>query len=187
MKKITFNAPVVLCFAIGSGLALLANYLTAGRANLLLFSVYKGSWSDPLFYVRLFGHVLGHASISHYANNMILFLLVGPLLEEKYGSRCLFEIIAVVAVITGLVHIFLPGNSALLGASGIVFAFILLSSVTGTAKGIPLTMIIVALIYISQQIYEGFTSVNNVSYLTHIIGGSIGAVCGMALRGRGKY
>lgn len=186
MKKIVFNSPVVLSFAILSALSLLLNYLTGGWSNMYLFSVYRGSFTDPLFYVRLFCHVLGHANISHYANNMVLFLLVGPLLEEKYGSRQLFSIIAAVALITGLVHIFLPGNTALLGASGVVFAFILLSSVTGSGRGIPLTMIIVALIYISQQVYEGVTSLDSISQLTHIIGGTIGAVYGMMIRGKGR-
>ena len=182
MKKIVFNSPVVLTFA----LTLLLNYLTGGWTNRFLFSVYRGSFADPLFYVRLFCHVLGHASISHYANNMVLFLLVGPLLEEKYGSKQLLSIIAAVALITGLVHVFFFGNTALLGASGVVFAFILLSSVTGSGKGIPLTMIIVALIYISQQVYEGVTGVDNISQLTHIIGGTIGAVYGMMIRGKGR-
>ena len=186
MKKIVFNAPVVLSFAILSALALLLNYVTAGWANTYLFSVYKGSFTDPLFYVRLLCHVLGHASISHYANNMMLFLLVGPLLEEKYGSKQLLSIIVAVALITGLFHVFIAGNTALLGASGVVFAFILLSSVTGSGRGIPLTMIIVALIYISQQVYEGITSPDNISQLTHIIGGTIGAVYGMMIRGKGR-
>lgn len=183
MKKIVFNSPVVLSFAILSALTLALNYVSGGWTNSYLFSVYKGSFTDPLFYVRLFCHVLGHASLSHYANNMVLFLLVGPLLEEKYGSRQLFSIIAAVAVITGIVHILLAGNTALLGASGVVFAFILLSSVTGSGKGIPLTMIIVALIYISQQVYEGVTGIDNISQLTHILGGTIGAVYGMMIRG----
>lgn len=187
MKKITFNSPVILSFVLASGIVLAAGFLTGGVITQKFFCVYKGSFTDPLFYLRLFTHVLGHASWSHYSNNMILILLVGPMLEEKYGSGKLAAIIAAVALITGVVHIFLPSDTALMGASGIVFAFILLSSVTGTSKGIPLTTIIVAVIYISQQMYEGFTSVNNVSYLTHIIGGSIGAVCGMALRGKGRY
>ena len=172
MKKIVFNSPVVLTFAIISALTLLLNYLTGGWTNRFLFSVYRGSFAD--------------ASISHYANNMVLFLLVGPLLEEKYGSKQLLSIIAAVALITGLVHVFFFGNTALLGASGVVFAFILLSSVTGSGKGIPLTTIIVALIYISQQVYEGVTGVDNISQLTHIIGGTIGAVYGMMIRGKGR-
>ena len=47
-------------------------------------------------------------------------------------------------------------------------------------------MIIVALIYISQEIYAGVTTADNISHLTHIIGGSIGAVYGLAFRGKGK-
>ena len=184
MKRITFNSPVVLSFALISAAALVLNIVTNGYTNTAFFSVYKSSWTDPLAYLRIFTHVLGHANISHYANNMVLFLLVGPLLEEKYGSSRLLSIILTVALVTGLVHILLPGNSYLLGASGVIFAFILLSSVTGDGKGIPLTMIIVALIYISQQIYEGVTVADNVSQLTHIIGGSIGAVYGLALRGK---
>ena len=184
MKKITFNSPVILSFALISGIALILNIATGGTTNRLLFCVYKGSFTDPLFYVRLFTHVLGHADWSHYANNMILFLLVGPLLEEKYGSKQILTVILLVAFVTGVVHIFLPGHTALLGASGVIFAFILMASVTGTNKGIPLTMIIAAVIYISQQLYDGLVIADSVSQLTHIIGGAIGAVYGMALRDR---
>jgi len=186
MKKITWNSPVVLSFTLISGLALVLNMATGGWANTALFSVYRSSFADPLFYLRLFTHVLGHASLSHYASNMILFLLVGPLLEEKYGSRSLLSIILTVALVTGIVHIVISPNTALLGASGVDFAFILLASVTGTKRSdeIPLTLVIVAVIYISQQIYEGVAVQDNISQLTHIIGGAIGAVYGMALRRR---
>ena len=83
MKKISWNSPVVLSFALASGLALAANIITNGLANRLFFSVYKSSFTVPLFYVRLFGHVLGHANLEHYTSNMILFLLVGPLLVGR--------------------------------------------------------------------------------------------------------
>jgi GlpG protein len=39
-------------------------------------------------------------------------------------------------------------------------------------------------IYISQQLYDGLVIADSVSQLTHIIGGAIGAVYGMALRDR---
>lgn len=184
MKKISWNSPVILTFTLLSGAALALSMLTHGRSNILLFSIYHASPKDPLFYVRLFGHVLGHANLQHYTGNMILFLLVGPLLEEKYGSKKLLSIIATVALLTGIVHLILPGNSALLGASGVDFAFILLASVTGTRSSdeVPLTLVIVAIIYIGQQIYAGMTSSDNISQLTHILGGSIGAVYGLALQ-----
>ncbi len=184
MKKITWNSPVVLSFALLSALTLVLNTATGGWTNLHLFSVYRSSLADPLFYIRLFGHVLGHADFSHYLNNMLIFLLVGPMLEEKYGSKRMIEMIAFTAVITGIVNIIIAPNTRLLGASGVVFAMILLSSITGTKSkdGIPLTLIVVAVLYISQEVYQGFTSADNISQLTHIVGGIVGCVYGMVMR-----
>ena len=82
MRKIRYNSPVVLTFALLSMAALLLNRLTAGWTNAYLFSVYRSSLADPLFYFRLFGHVLGHANWAHYSGNMVLLLLTGPMLEE---------------------------------------------------------------------------------------------------------
>ena len=181
MKRIKWNSPVILGFVVICGIVLALDYVTAGSTTTKFFSVYKGSLSDPLFYVRLVGHVFGHADISHYLNNMMMILLIGPLLEEKYGGDRLMIIMAAVAVITGIVHIFISGNTALLGASGIVFAFILLASTTGSRKGneIPITLILVALLYIGEQVYQGVFVKDSVSQITHIIGGLIGAGFGM--------
>ena len=67
----------------------------------------------------------------------------------------------------------------LLGASGVVFAFILLSSFAGFRDGkIPFTFILVALLYIGQQVYQGVFVQDNISNLTHILGGIVGAVLG---------
>lgn len=184
MNKITFNSPVILSFVLISGIALIANYMTLGWSNTMFFTIYRTSFTDPLFYLRLFTHVLGHAGWEHYYSNMILILLVGPILEEKYGSWQLLSVIVAVALVTGIVHILLPEDSGLLGASGVVFAFILLASVTGTGKGLPVTLIVAAALYISKEIYTGIISHDSISQLTHIIGGSIGAVYGLMIRGR---
>ena len=142
MKKlvIRFNAPVVLLFALLSLLVLLLDGWTGGVSTTRFFCVYRSSLADPLTYVRFFGHVLGHSGYSHYMNNMLLLLLVGPGLEEKYGSRNLLMTILVTALVTGLVQfIFFPGT-ALLGASGVVFMMIVLNSFTEMRRGgIPLT------------------------------------------------
>ena len=80
---------------------------------------------------------------------------------------------------TGLVHFFVFPNVYLLGASGVVFAFILLSSFAGFRDGkIPFTFILVALLYIGQQVYQGVFVQDNISNLTHILGGIVGAVLG---------
>ena len=67
-------------------LVLLADGWTNGWSTMNLFCVYRSSWRDPLGYIRLFGHVLGHANWEHFLNNMLLLLVVGPPMEEKYGS-----------------------------------------------------------------------------------------------------
>lgn len=177
--RISFNSPVVLSFTLICLAAYLLNCLTNGKSNLLLFEVYRSPLTNPLTYVRMFTHVLGHASWSHLINNMTLLLVIGPLLEGKYGSADLLIVTVTTAFVTGIVHfIFFPGT-ALLGASGVVFAYILLSSFACIKDGsIPLTFILVTILYIGGQIVDGVFIKDNVSNLTHIIGGIIGAFFG---------
>lgn len=178
-RKIKFNSPVILSFVLLSFIVLILNKMTQGITNTLLFSVYPSSSTNALTYIRLFGHILGHASWQHYINNMLLLLVVGPLLEEKYGSKRILIIIIITAVISGIVNIILFPHTRLLGASGVVFAFILLSSITGFEEGsVPLTFILVAVIYIGGQIVDGLTIQDHISNTTHIIGGVIGSICG---------
>lgn len=180
--RIQYNSPVVLTFAFISLAVLGLHYLTGGRSTYKLFCVYRSSFLDPLTYIRFFTHVLGHNGWSHYIGNMLLLLVVGPPLEEKYGSRNLLKSILITAVIAGLVQfIFFPGTG-LLGASGIVFMMILMSSMAGMKEGqIPLTLILVAVLYLGGEIIDIFTATDNVSHLTHIIGGICGAVIGYHL------
>lgn len=182
LKKIDYNSPVVLSFAFASFIVLLLGYLTNGFTTRLLFCTYRFSLMDILGYVRLFGHVLGHANLSHYINNMMMLLLVGPMLEEKYGSKALLEMILVTAFITGVLNNLLF-STGLLGASGIVFMMIILSSVTSVKEGkIPLTLIVVVILYLGEQIVSGLFTSDNISQLTHIIGGVCGGVFGMMLK-----
>lgn len=180
-NKISFNSPVILGFTAICLISLLLSILTHGASNHMVFSVYRSSLLNPLTYVRFFGHVFGHASWSHFMSNIMYILIIGPLLEEKYGKADMIMIIAVTALSTGLINFIFFPHVQLLGASGVVFAFILLSSFTGFQNGkIPVTFILVAVIYIGQQIYSGVFEKNNISELTHIIGGLVGSVFGFA-------
>jgi len=173
---------VVLTFVIISFGVMVANYLTAGLSNKLLFMTYHSSLASPLTYVRMFTHVLGHSGWSHYIGNMMYMLLLGPMLEEKYGSRAIVEVILVTGLVTGLVTWFLFPNIALCGASGVVFAFIMMTSFTSFKEGeVPLTVILVAIIFIGQQIYEGIFVQDDISNMAHILGGIVGAIAGYVL------
>lgn len=183
-KKIHYNSPVVLTFFFLSLSALLLDILTKGWTTVHLFSVYR-SPITPLFFVRLFGHVLGHSGYAHFTGNMVLFLVVGPPLEEKYGSKALLAGILLTALVSGLLQCALFPHTALLGASGIVFMLILLSSLAGMKAGsIPLTLILVAVIYLGQELYSGLFVQDNVAHFMHLVGGACGTgfgfYCGRA-------
>jgi len=177
--KISFNSPVILGFTLICFTSLILGYVTKGMSTYTLFSVYRSSLLNPLTYLRLVGHVFGHANWEHFIGNIMLILVVGPLLEEKYGSSNILAVILSTAIVTGIANILLFPHVRLLGASGVVFAFILLASFTSIQDGcIPLTFILVAVIYIGGQIYSGIFVHDNVSNLTHILGGIIGAGLG---------
>ena len=173
---------MVLGFVFLSLGVLILNIITRGRSNQFLFMTYHSSLKSPLTYIRFFTHVLGHSGWSHYIGNMSYILLLGPMLEEKYGSQKLLEVIGITALVTSLVNYILFPGIALCGASGIVFAFILLTSFTSFREGeLPITVILVALVFIGQQVYEGLFLHDNISNLSHIIGGIVGAAIGYNL------
>lgn len=185
--KITFNAPVVLSLATISFVATLLNYVTGGASGRVLFMTYHSPLSSPMTWIRAFTHIFGHADWTHLIGNMSYLLLLGPMLEEKYSSQTLAGVIAVTAVVTSVVnYIFFPGI-ALCGASGVVFAFILLSSFTEFREGeIPVTFILVAVFFLGQQIYDGITVRDNISNMAHIVGGIIGGLLGYGLNKKSR-
>ena len=180
--KISFNSPVILTFTILCLVSLLLGTVTKGMTADLFFSVYRSSLMSPAAYIRFAGHVLGHAGWDHFLGNIMLILVVGPLLEEKYGSSNMLFVILATALVTGIVNFVFFPQVQLLGASGVVFALILLSSFTSLKEGsIPLTFILVALIYIGEQVYQGIFVQDNVANLTHILGGLVGAGLGYVM------
>lgn len=177
--QLSFNSPIVLGFTLICFVVLIIDKVTGGASTSALFSVYRSSLLSPLTYIRFFGHAVGHGGWEHFFGNIMMLLVVGPLLEEKYGSSNILFVILATAFVTGVINFIFFPHIQLLGASGVVFAFILLASMTSIKEGkIPLTFILVAIIYIGQQIYDGIFMKDNVSNLTHIVGGLVGASLG---------
>ena len=115
----------------------------------------------------------------------LLLLLVGPPLEEKYGWKKMAWFMAVTALVTGLVQFIFFPHTALLGASGVVFMMIVLSSFTESrAGGIPVTLILVVIFYLGGEIVDGLKGADSVSQLTHVVGGVLGMIFGFLYRGK---
>lgn len=181
-KKIELNAPLTISFAIISLIFLGLGRLTNGETTYWFCSTYRTGRISFLGIVRMFTYVLGHSNGSHYLNNMVLFILLGPMMEEKYGSMRLLVMMLITAFVGAVAHsIFVP-NSVLLGASGIVFMLILLASFANVREGrIPVTFILVMIYYVGNEIEAGLFANDNVSQLTHILGGLCGAIFGYFL------
>ena len=180
--SVSFNSPVVIWFTAVCFAALVLGWLTKGWTTNAFFSVYHSSLLSPLTYVRMIGHVFGHANWEHFIGNIMLILVVGSLLEEKYGSLNILFVILSTALVTGMINFIFFPHIRLLGASGVVFAFILLASFARARDGkIPVTFLLVAMMYIGGQIYEGIFIKDNVSNITHIAGGVVGLSLGFIM------
>ncbi len=176
---IKYNAPTTLTFTFVCGAVLLLDALLPGLVENWFSVPGRGGFDAGSFrdYLRLFTHVMGHADLNHFLSNFSFILLLGPILETNYGSGGLLIMTAITAVVTGLLNI-LMFPTGLMGASGIVFMMILLSSFTNFNKGeVPLTFILVLVLYLGREVVNAFTA-NNISEFGHIIGGLCGSIFG---------
>lgn len=180
--KLKFNSPVILGFSL---LCVAVFFLDKAMVGSLMpyFTVGHVSLAQPVTILTLFTHVIGHASLEHLMGNLTFILLLGPIVEEKYGDTRLLLMILITAFVTGLLNVIFF-NTGLLGASGIVFMLILLVSFTNSQRGeIPITFILVALLFIGKEVIQSLSS-DQISQFAHIMGGICGSIFGFRNRQR---
>lgn len=192
--RITYNSPVILTFCLLCTLILVLDKYALPKLNIIsnLFTV-PGSAKCPvpfnfksaLDYLKLFTHVLGHSDWSHLVGNMSFILLIGPLLEERYGSPVIVLMICVTSLVTGVLNACLI-PMPLLGASGIAFMLIILASFTGISKNeIPLSFILIFILYLGSEIFLK-KDASNISVLAHVAGGLCGSMFGFLIAPKAK-
>lgn len=176
--KIRYNAPVVLTFSLICTAIFFIDRPSGGALTNEWFTLHGNfSLARPGDWVTLFSYVIGHANIQHLLGNLTFILLLGPILEEKHGSRGLLIMMILTALITGILNLVLF-SSGVLGASGIVFMFIILVSFSNVKQGeIPLTFILVLLLFVGKEVLMSLEN-DQVSQFGHILGGICGAFFG---------
>ena len=185
--KIKYNAPTVLTFAFICAAVLLLKETLMPSITREWFAVPGRQGFTPgsiRSWITLLTHVIGHDSWSHLVSNFSLILLIGPILEETYGSFPLFVMMCITALVTGALNVIFF-STGLLGASGVVFMMILLASFTNINHGeIPLTFILVLLLYLGKELFDsiGGGDAENISQFAHIVGGFIGSLFGFFRR-----
>jgi membrane associated rhomboid family serine protease len=174
--RIRYNAPVILTFTLLSTGILIINQVVGGftEAFFVSYPTFSGSILD---FLRLFTHVAGHRNWLHLMSNFSFILLIGPVLEEKHRSGALLAMLMMSALVTGILNIIFF-STGLMGASGIVFMLILLSSFTNIRSGeIPLTFVLIVVLFLAKEFINAFAE-DNISQFAHIIGGICGSLFG---------
>ncbi|PIE74553.1 MAG: rhomboid family intramembrane serine protease [Deltaproteobacteria bacterium] len=175
--KLSYNSPVILTYSLISVLILFITGITHSSVLYSLFTSPSGALLNPVSIFRLFSHVMGHSNWNHLIANLTMMLLIGPLLEEKYGSYKILELFTITALVTGIINYFLF-STCIHGGSGLVFTLILLSSFANFKSGsIPLTLVLVAVLFLGQEVLNSFKA-DNISQFAHIAGGLTGSVYG---------
>ena len=178
--RVRYNAPVTLTFSLVCALVLVLDQFVVPHLISSYFTVGgQGSFhaADPWSWWRLVSYAVGHAGWDHFLGNLSFILLLGPILEEKYQSPTILGMAVITALTTGLINTFFF-STTLVGASGIVFLFIILVSFANIRAGeIPLSFVGVIVLFLGKEILDAFKN-DNVSQFAHIIGGSLGALFG---------
>ncbi|MCP3871542.1 MAG: rhomboid family intramembrane serine protease [Desulfobacteraceae bacterium] len=170
--KIKYNSPVILTYTLFS----ICVFVFFNKTILTTFfsSPAHFSFSSPLFYLKLVLYIAGHGDWGHLMGTLMIVLIVGPLLEEKHGSRKVLEMMLIASISTALLNTLLFSTS-LIGGSGVVFMFIFFSSFSNiNSKEIPLTFIIITALIIGSEV-TSILKTDQVSQFSHLAGGLIGA------------
>ena len=194
VEAIHIDSPFTIMFIFTCFMVHLINTMIPGDISSTYFAVPPFAFfyfTSPVSWWTLFSHTLGHGSWSHLNGNVVNLLLVAPPCERHYGALNTLKIIFYVALASGLAHMLLgPANTAQLGASGVVFAFILLNSLieigsegsTGLKGKIPLTFLCQIFLWCWNEIAsQVLGSDNGVSHIAHLVGAVVGVVAGFKL------
>ncbi len=173
-----YNAVVTLSTFFISLFVLVLHYTTKGKSTSRWFSTQRASLLKPRTYIRLFTHALGHSDWGHFSRNFSTILLLGPLIEEKYGSINLLIMFLITAFLAGVVN-FIIGKSNMKGASCLTYMLIVLSAFANfDGTKIPLTLVLIILFYIVNEIID-FRKKDNIAHYSHLIGALCGVVFGI--------
>lgn len=173
--NIKYNSILILSYFFISFIVLILDKISKGKLNDALFVCRRSSLINPLTYIRLITHSVAHSNWSHFMNNFLYILLIGPMMEEKFGTIGLLKMMLVTSLVIGLFNTIFS-KKGIVGASGIVYMLITLSSAVNIKSGeIPLTLILICLFYVVNEVFNGLVKKDNVSHVSHFIG----AICGI--------
>lgn len=179
--KLTYDAPVTLSFAILSLIFFVVDfYIVKQKLGTLLLSsptTPKGTLpfdiKNALSYLRMIFYIFGVSNPIAFISNLIFILLLGPSIEEKYGSVVIGIMMVVASLFSGVLNACFRTVS-MQGATAIVFMMIFLNAfMSFTKKKVPLSFVVVFALYIIIQIVD-----NKVNGVVGLFINIAGGLCG---------
>ncbi len=180
--KIKYDSQVVLTFVLLCFGATFLGLYYGSEFMYTYFETYRADLWQPVTYLRFITYIFGHDSWDMLFENSLYLLLLGPMLEKRYGSQVMVVMIAVTAISTSLLNfIFFPG-AVLYGSNGIVLAFIILTAISGLTEGyFPVSLALIAIVFFRQEILQNVIRVENMANVAPIIGCILGVGVAFAM------
>lgn len=177
----TLDAPVTLLFVAAAAAATL---IPGAAALLRLDPMSPVAFFNPRWYLGVVGHVFAHQNVAHFIGNASLLLLLAPSLERRFGTFGFTVLLCALIGATGLSAsaVLFFTQKSLIGASGVVFALIFLHAmVDGRGKEIPLTAILLGVLWGSKELL-GLFDASTVANSAHLNGAFWGFFFGLGSR-----
>lgn len=186
-KKIKFNfvfdSPVTISFSLLSVLLFVLNCLAfKGTLDVKILSSPTTSAGPIPFmatqiysYLRLFLYAFGSQNFVGLLSNLLFLLMLGPVMEERYGSLVIGIMMAVSVLFSGVLNTCFCETS-LQGCMPIIFMMIFLNSfMSFSKKKIPVSFLVIFVFYIAREV-SGKTFSEIVGLIICITGGLCGSL-----------
>lgn len=177
--KFSYDAPVTLTFVIVCAVLFLLNNLVIknGALSNVLASPTSQTGAlpfivkQPLSYLRLLLYIFGSGEEVIYLTNLMIILMMGPAMEERYGSVIIGIMIFVSALFAGVLNACFCADS-LVGAVPVVCMMIFLNAfMSFSKKTVPAT-------FLAVIVFFGFFSISSGMSAIRLIICIAGGLCG---------
>ncbi len=161
--KVSYDAPVTLTFVIICAILFLLSTFAIknGALNKILASPTSTAGalpfivSQPISYLRLLLYIFGAGEGAVLITNLILIMLLGPAMEERYGSVIIGIMIFVSALFSGVLNACFCSES-LVGAVPVVSMMIFLNAfMSFSKKKFPLSFAAVMILFVMLEVFSG--------------------------------
>lgn len=132
------------------------------------------------YYWQFLTYMFTHATVSHFIFNIISLYIFGTAVERRIGSREFLLYYLLTGVLSGVASYAMfymaNTNTVLLGASGAIYALLILFSVLYPRSVIyvfgliPVQAPLLIILYFIIELISGLTAHDGVAHMTHLSG-----------------